>query len=123
MLQGMNITVTIKRNTRGADDIVGGAVTLSEATIYTKVKARLSNLKPSQELRTQGVEASKFYNAVIEPIALLIRENDYLYPESGSHVGKQFKVLGVQIDSITPNDPRAHISLRLERIDRARSLQ
>lgn len=122
MLQGMNITFKLTRKIKGADDEVGGA-TATETTIYTGIHGRLSALKPSEELRVQGVETDKLFNAVIQPVTLDIHEFDYLYPESGIYAGQQFKVTGVQVDSIVPSDPRAHKSLRLERIERARTRQ
>lgn len=121
-IQGLNITVTIQRPIPGADDEVGGAtVVLSD--IATGVRARLSSLKPTVEIRLQGLETSNMYNAVIWPATIDIQENDYLIPENGDHAGVTFKVVGVQIDSILNNSPRAHISVRLQHVSSARNIQ
>jgi hypothetical protein len=121
-LQGLNITVQITRRTEGADDAIGGATRTAEV-VLRNVRARISSMKPTEEARLQGLESSKLYNAVVVPANLDIRESDILIPDNGTHAGTQFRVTGVQKDSIHHNSKRAHMSLRLTHEDRARTVQ
>jgi len=122
MIQGLNITVTLQHLVQGGDDEIGGAVT-NPITYRTNVKARISSLKPDETSRIQGLETSKLFNAILWPANIPVRENDYILPESGDLMNLTFKILGVQRDSLPSTDPRSHISLRLQRIEKARSLQ
>jgi len=122
MIQGLNITVTIQRVVDGPDDSVGGS-TGTQVTISTGIKARISAVKPTVEMRIQGYETNRYFNGVLYPVTTDIREGDYIIPESGSHLGDTFHITGVQIDSLSPTDPRAHLSLRLERVEHNRILQ
>lgn len=121
-IQGLNITIEIRREIPGADDEVGGATT-STSIVATGVKARISSLKPTAELRVQGIETSRYYSAVIWPATTDIQENDSIVPESGSHEGLEFKVTGIQVDSLPSNSNRAHISVRMQHIGDARTIQ
>jgi hypothetical protein len=121
-IQGLNITITIKRASTDGRDEVGGATT-TISTIATGIKARISSLKPTEELRIQGFETSKHYNMVMQPITQSIREGDYVVPESGTYINQSFRVTGVQVDSLLPSDPRAHLSVRMLHEDIARVLQ
>lgn len=122
MIQGLNITVQITRDVAIGKDVVGGAI-VATSTIATGVLARISNLKPTEEQRIQGIEETRMFNMVVWPATVDIRFNDYIYPESGDFVGLQFRVLGVQKDSLPATHARAHISVRLQRVEKARSIQ
>lgn len=120
MIQGLNITVEIQRSAAGANDSVGGR-TSTTTTIATGVRARISAVKPSVEVRAQGLETNKMFNMSVWPATTDIQQNDLVIPESGQHSGKTFQVRGVQMDSISTSDPRSHLSVRLERPEAARS--
>lgn len=122
MIAGLNITLRIDRDVDGIDDEVGGA-TVTTITVASNIRARISSLKPSEDLRAQGIESTNLYNCVIWPASVDVRFNDYIIPQSGDHSGKQFRVLGTQIDSLPSTSPRAHISVRLQRIESSRSVQ
>ena len=122
MIQGLNITGTIQRVIDGPDDSVGGSTGI-QVTIATGVKGRISAVKPTVEMRIQGYETNRYFNGVLYPATTDVREGDYYIPENGSHQGDTFHITGVQIDSLPPTDPRAHISLRLERVEHNRILQ
>lgn len=122
MIKGLNITVTIQRRIEGVDDEVGGATTTT-SYIATGVRARISNIKPTSEQRIAGIETSKMYNCHIWPATIAVIEHDLITPEKGPHKDKVFLVKGVQKDSLFDEDPRAHISLRIQRVERARSIQ
>lgn len=122
MIQGMNVTLSIYRRVEGASDAIGGAVDTT-SLVYSGVAARISNLKSEEQQEQQGLETAKLYNCSVQPVTLDIRESDLVVPDNGSHSGKNFRVVGVQVDSILPNDPRAHLSLRLYHVDRAKALQ
>lgn len=122
MIKGLNITVTIQRRIEGVDDDIGGATT-TLSTIATNVRARISNLKPSSEQRIAGIETSKMYNCHIWPATVDVIEHDLITPLNGNLANNTFLVKGVQIDSLFNQDPRAHKSLRLQRVERSRVLQ
>lgn len=121
MIQGLNITVEIQRTTKGPDDDSGGA-TNTTATIATGVRARISSIKPTEEIRLQGLETDKLFNMVIFPANTDIRESDLVVPETGAHTGNTFRVTGSQVDSLPGGSSRAHRSIRLERTERARTV-
>ena len=122
MIQGLNITVDIQRRTAGVDDDIGGAVTTT-ATVFFNVRARISNLKPSDEQRIQGIEVTKMFTCHIWPATIDIQEHDLVVPNKGPHKDKVFLVKGVRKDSLFDENPRSHISVSLERTEQARSLQ
>lgn len=121
-IQGLNITIQIQRRVAGPDDEVGGA-TNSFLTIGTGIRARISSVKPSEDLRIQGIESSKIYNMVIQPATTDIIETDIIIPESGNHEGKTFRVTGVQVSSVNSASSRSHLSVRLRREEFHRTLQ
>lgn len=120
-MQGLNITIQIKRKNFVAKDDVGGGVS-TEVTIATGVKARISSVKPTTEMRAQGLEVDKLHNMVVHPATVDIQEGDTVIPESGPHQNDEFRVDGVQVSSVKSSSPRAHISVRLKRVERARSV-
>lgn len=92
--------------------------------VYSDVRCRVSSVRPTQFAREQGEETIKLYNVVIWPADYAIRENDDFYLTSPInhelwHV--IIPIMGVQIDSIHPNDSRRHIELTLSRIVRSRT--
>lgn len=122
MLQGLNVKCSIYRDTV-TDDAIGGAVPVS-GLVFSDIKCRVSSVRPSQIMREQGYETPKLYNVVIWPANYDIRENDDFYLTSPAnhelwHV--IIPIMGVQIDSIHPNDSRRHIELTLSRIVRSRT--
>ncbi|MHA2063873.1 MAG: hypothetical protein ACXABY_05740 [Candidatus Thorarchaeota archaeon] len=118
MIQGLNVTVKIERQVEGADDAIGGS-TVTLSTLSTGVRARISSVKPTEEIRLQGLETSKLFNMVIWPATTDITESDYVTPESGNFEDVVFRVVGIQIDSLHNSRRRAHKSIRLQRIDKA----
>lgn len=116
-LQGQNILVTIKREDASADTASGGRqYTLS--TIAEHVEARISAVRPSADLRAQGVQTGKVFSMVVQPSDRNITERDIITPETGAWADYDFRVTGVQVDSLLPSDPRSHLSVGLERMDR-----
>ncbi len=95
-IQGLNITVIIQRRIAGVDDAIGGATTTT-TEIVRDVRARISNLKPADEQRLQGISTSKHYNCHIWPATVPVRERDLITPQSGPHKNIEFLVHGVQI--------------------------
>jgi len=123
MIQGLNSRCSIYRDVVFADDDIGGAAPV-RLEKYSKVKCRVSSVRPTQFSREQGLETPKLYNVVLQPASLDIRENDEFYltsPNNHELYHKYILIEGVQIDSIHPNDPRRHIELTLSRIVRSRS--
>ena len=123
MIQGLNCKCSIYRDTVTDDDI-GGAVPVS-GLVYSKVKCRVSSVRPSQAAREVGLETPKMYNVVLQPASLAIRENDDFYltsPVAHEIYHKLIPIEGVQIDSIATSDvSRRHIELTLSRIVRSRT--
>lgn len=122
MIQGLNITVKIQRRVEGVDDDIGGA-TFTLTDITTKVRARISNLRPTDEQRIAGIEVSRMFNMHIWPANVDIIDTDIVVPESGPHKDKTFLVRGVQQSSLFDGDPKSFLSVRLQRDESARSLQ
>lgn len=121
-IQGLNILITIERETVAADSTIGGRrYTLTQ--IATNVPARLSAVKPSADLQAQGVQIGKFFNLVCQPADRNIAERDIITPLSGTWANVTFRVTGVQVDSILPSDSRSHVSCGLSRMEDARTIQ
>ena len=124
MLQGLNATCKVQRRTQVADDVVGGAV-ISFVDLYTKVKCRISAIRPTFiDIADQGLETEKGFQMVIWPANYVIREGDKIVvtsPTSHEFYGDDFLVNAVMIDSIAPSDNRRHIELYISRFERSRS--
>ena len=118
MLQGLNATCKIMRRTQALDDVVGGAV-ISFVDIYSKVKCRISAIRPTFiDVADQGLETEKGFQIMIWPANYVIREGDkikIISPASHEFYGDEFLVNAVMIDSIAPTDNRRHIELYVSR--------
>ena len=121
-LQGMNILVTIQRESALTDTASGGR-RYQLTTIAEHIPARISAVKPSADLQAQGIQMGKVFTMSIQPSDRDITERDIITPETGAWAGKDFRVTGVQVDSILPGDPRSHLSVGLERMEDARTVQ
>lgn len=121
-MRGMNVLITIRRESTLADNVIGGH-RFELATISEHVPARLSAIKPSADLQSQGMQIGKIFNLVVQPSDRNLRERDIIIPENGAWANSSFRVTGVQVDSILPSDPRSHLSVGLSRMDEARSIQ
>jgi hypothetical protein len=122
MLQGQNILITIRREDPQSDTSSGGRrYTLS--TIAQHVPARISAVRPSADLQAQGIQVGKFFNMVVQPSDRDIDERDIITPETGAWANHDFRVTGIQVDSLLPTDPRSHLSIGLERMEDARTVQ
>ena len=124
MLQGLNCRCSIYRDLVLADDAIGGPDP-TRLLKYSKLKCRVSSVRPSQAAREVGMETPKLYNVVLQPAGLDIREHDYFYltfPNNHELYHKYIPIEGVQIDSISPSDTsRRHIELTLSRVVRSRT--
>jgi hypothetical protein len=124
MLQGLNCRCSIYRDLVFADDDIGGPIPTS-ALKYSKVKCRVSSVRPTQMAREAGLETPRLYNVVLQPAGLDIRENDNFYltfPNTHELYHKLIPIDGVQIDSIAPSDTiRRHMELTLSRVVRSRT--
>jgi hypothetical protein len=124
MLQGLNCRCSIFREFVAADDDIGGADP-TKLLKYSKLKCRVSSVRPSQAARETGLETPKLYNVVLQPAGLDIRENDLFYltsPTNHELYHIYIRIEGVQIDSIAPSDTyRRHVELTLSRIVRSRT--
>jgi len=124
MIQGLNSRCSIYRDVVFTDDDIGGPepVRLEK---YSKVKCRVSSVRPTQFSREQGLETPRLYNVVLQPAGLDIREHDLFYltfPTNHELYHKYILIEGVQIDSISPSDTyRRHMELTLSRIVRSRT--
>lgn len=121
-MQGMNILITIQRESSLADSSIGGR-RYSLTTISEHVPARLSAVKPSADLRAQGIQIGKVFNLVVQPSDRDIKERDIITPENGVWADQTFRVTGIQKDSILPSDSRSHLSVGLSRMEEARTVQ
>lgn len=122
MLQGMNIRVTIQRESTLADNVIGGR-RYSLTTVAENVPARLSAIRPSADLLAQGIQTGKIFNLSIQPSDRDITERDIITVLTGAWANQTFRVTGVQVDSILPGDPRSHLSVGLSRMEEARTIQ
>lgn len=122
-IQGMNITISIYRPTTSAKDSIGDPGTVTETLIDSGVKARISTLKPTEELILQGWKVDKMFNCSLQPVTTDVLEGDIVVPESGSFMNYRMHVMGVKVDSLTPSDPRAHKTISLQREEKAEITQ
>ena len=121
-MRGANIFVTITRETTLTDNTIGGRRYLI-ATIAENVPARLSAVRPSADLLTQGIQTGKIYTVSLQHPNRDIEERDIITPTTGTWANQDFRVTGIQVDSILPTDPRGHLSIGLERMEAARTIQ
>lgn len=121
-LQGQNVLITIRRESKQADTASGGRQhTLS--TVAEHIPARISAVRPSADLQAQGIQTGKVFSMSIQPSDRDIDERDIITPETGAWANHDFRVTGVQVDSLLPTDPRSHLSIGLERMEDARTVQ
>ena len=121
-MQGANIFVTITRESTLSDNVIGGR-RYSLTTVAQHVPARLSAVRPSADLLAQGIQTGKVYTLSLQHPNRNIRERDIVTPETGTWANNDFRVTGIQVDSILPTDPRGHLSIGLERMESARTIQ
>ena|SRR3990167_5654653 len=126
-LQGLNITVTIKRRQQLPDDDVGGSVQ-NIVVLRTGILARFGASRSPLILRAQGIEVKNTFDAILRSpdyVPVDIQIDDMLVPESGQYIGQEFAVTAVQGDSIAENfdDFRKHWFLSLRRWEKARTVQ
>ena len=121
-MQGNNILITIKREQAQTDNDVGGRRYVL-ATIAEHVQARLSADRPNADLRAQGIQIGKTFSLVLQPVDREIQERDIITPETGAWGNQNFRVTGVQVDSISPSNSRGHLSIGLSRMEDARDVQ
>ena len=105
-----------------ADSSIGGR-RYQLSTIAEHISARISAVRPSADLQAQGIQIGKTFSMSIQPSDRNIRERDIITPETGAWANQDFRVTGIQVDSILPGDPRSHLSIGLERMERARTIQ
>ena len=124
MIQGLNAACKIMRRVQVADDVVGGAV-ISFIDVYTKVKCRISAIRPTFiDVADQGLETEKGFLVMIWPANYVIREGDKIKitsPTTHEFYNNDFLVSAIMIDSIAPSDNRRHIELYVSRFERSRS--
>ena len=121
-MRGANIFVTITRESTLADNVIGGR-RYSIATIAQNVPARLSAVRPSADLLAQGIQTGKVFTCSLQHPNRDIQERDIITPTTGTWANNDFRVTGIQVDSILPTDPRGHLSIGLERMESARTIQ
>lgn len=122
MIQGMNVLITVRREVSLADNVIGGH-RYSLTTIAQHVPARLSAVRPSANLLAQGIQTGKVYTLSLQHPNRNIQERDIVTPETGTWANNDFRVTGIQVDSILPTDPRGHLSVGLSRMEEARTIQ
>jgi len=118
---GLNARITVWRIHNATDDPIGGAV-LTGTPVYQNVRARLENDQPTQALLEQGFETPRLVTVII-PGSFIVLERDEVEvtsPVTHAYFGKRLRVLGVQMDSLHPRDPRNHTELKVRRVETSR---
>ena len=123
MIKGLNNTITIRRQTEGAEDAVGGATT-TEALEYPNIKCRISNPNRGdigRVERGQGIEVTRLIKIIAWPsTSYIIEPGDIVLPGTGRYATDRFIILDVKQDSLLLTDGRTHIELICERQDEQR---
>lgn len=124
-MAGFNIRASIWRyDYSDGDNVVGGA-SPTGTMVYEFVRSRFQSEKPTKVLMEQGIETNKVFEALIIPGTLDIREND-LYqivrPKDHYYYQNYFRIIGVQLSSHTPRDPRTFLKLYLSRVTTSRDV-
>ena len=123
MIKGLNNTITIRRQTEGVEDAVGGATT-TEALEYSNIKCRISNPNRGdigRVERGQGIEVTRLIKIIAWPsTSYIIEPGDIVLPGTGRYATDRFIILDVKQDSLLLTDGRTHIELICERQDEQR---
>jgi len=126
MTTGLNIKLTVWRmSTVLGDDAVGGAISTG-TPLYTDIRARMEEQRPSQIVLEQGLETDQIWTCVVRPPTMTVRERDEVeitFPPEHEYLGDRFRIRGIQRTGLHPRDRRGFLSLTLSRIEESRSVQ
>jgi len=124
MIQGLNNTITVRRQTELVKDAVGGA-RVNEGLVYSNIKCRISNPNRGdigRVERGQGIEVTRLIKIVAWPsTSYVIEPGDMVLPGSGRYSSDRFIILDVKQDSLPLSDGRTHLELICERQDEQRT--
>jgi len=110
-MQGLVNTVDIYNRAQAADDSVGGSVR-SDVPRYLGVSARISNQRPPEALRAQGITLPQVVEIILYPDSYgAVQAEDIVVPRDGPWANQRLRVTGVQRSSLAVGDPRSHIQL------------
>lgn len=108
------------------DDEIGGAVP-SGTVLYTDVPCRVQQDPPTQALLEQGIISTNRFSALIGDYTLDIENNNEIKitaPVNSPYYNKYFRILGdPERTSIHPSDSRGFLLVRLQRVERGRTIQ
>lgn len=108
------------------DDSTGGAVP-SGVVVYTDLPIRLHHQRTTLAILEQSVESKNIYLGRIMKHNVTIWNNNEIVitaPQNSRYYGHHFRVLKDPMEtSMHPSDSRGFISIYLQRITRARSIQ
>ena len=122
-MQGQNVTVKVYRAAQLADDAAGGAQRGAYAQVYETRRARIYNRPSTVEMRAQGLQTDKLYDAFYQPATDGVVALDIIIPQTGPYAHARFLVTGVIGSSLENwSSPRAHLKLQLERYDSGKVL-
>lgn len=120
-MQGQNISAKVYRATQLEDDAAGGAQRGPYVQVYESHQVRIYNRPATIEMRAQGLQTDKLFDAFYQPASDGILAMDMLIPQTGPYANLRFLVTGVIGPSLVPwAGPRAHLKLQLERYDDGR---